>query len=486
MLAQTLERSSPLKLSGRLMFMALILATSIEIYAEPLGYVNRPDRDDVAIFDTASKSVLAGVPLGSKPYTVKSSPDGSFAYVGLNHAPMMVIKSLDASLHNLGTNQDPKSSSEAPVDVTAIAFHPSENMAYAAGQSGSLFVIDTTSHSVVDIWYLESSALILELQIDTQNNLLVARDAESKLLGWELSGGQPVPIPIVLNEILSMKIGPQGQWYFLEIDELSRLQVQYNKLEFPRPSQFLVNGASNIPIQDISEEAGNFDFPLQFEISLIEKTLFLGFRRGVVALQCFDLASNPETLVDTRNYFNCFDWSMSSNVGAHRQLTAIDLTNLPDQRGLEGEMADLQYNSIHSEIYVIGRRVVAAIDTETLELTKIFKLRAGRGFLGNLSIANNSAPCTSRSNSIASLENQVRSLNTNADSVKLLTGKLKVAKRKIVDGNIISGRYALKAFIDVAVWRSNLPPSDPRHVEPESAADVICAAGNMLSRLDAF
>ena len=71
-------------LAYAILWLALIFTVAIgwlPVQAQPFAYVTNGFSNNVSVINTASNSVVATVTVGSVPYGVAITPDGSFAYV---------------------------------------------------------------------------------------------------------------------------------------------------------------------------------------------------------------------------------------------------------------------------------------------------------------------------------------------------------------------------------------------------------------------
>ena len=158
------------------------------------------------------------------------------------------------------------------------------------------------------------------------------------------------------------------------------------------------------------------------------------------------------------------------------------MTAIGRGRGVE-QLQDMQLLPDESELYVIGRRAIAGVDTSDDTLTGDFRMVSGGEYLGHVAFGAPAATCVARSTSIAALKMEIKHLDTGAETVRLMQGKIDKARNDLRNGNTIGARYALDALIGRAVWRSSLAQGDPELLSSEDAASIICAAGNLIGRL---
>src|SRR5439155_23304489 len=97
----------------------------------------RPDNSDFAwVINTASSSVVAGVPVGVQPLQAGISPDGAFAYITNSGWFLGTLGNNDVSVISTATN-----SVVATVPVgrfpVGVAFTPNAALAYVANQNSN-------------------------------------------------------------------------------------------------------------------------------------------------------------------------------------------------------------------------------------------------------------------------------------------------------------------------------------------------------------
>lgn len=122
-----------------LVFCGLSGATA---HAQVRAYVTNTDCDTVAVIDTVTNTVVATIPVGSHPFGVAITPDGTRAYVANFGGTVSVIDTVTNTV--IAT---------VPVGGTpgAVAITPDGARVYIAnGSSNSLSVIDTGTNTVVD------------------------------------------------------------------------------------------------------------------------------------------------------------------------------------------------------------------------------------------------------------------------------------------------------------------------------------------------
>ncbi len=119
---------------------------SVRAVATPRVYFTNGPRNQVGVFDTATKSFVASIPVGSRPRGIAITPDGKFLYVA-NQASSSVSVIQVESLEVTDTIAIPGGGSPYGVAVT-----PDGGSVYVAtaDDRGRIFVIDTETRTVVE------------------------------------------------------------------------------------------------------------------------------------------------------------------------------------------------------------------------------------------------------------------------------------------------------------------------------------------------
>lgn len=455
-----------------------LFMVSVVSHAEPLGYVARPDRSDLGVVDTLSHTVLGSIPLNAIPYFVEVSPDGQFAYVGLEGDPMVVVNTFDASIAEIDIG---KGDSRSIRDVRAVVFDPDEPIAYLANGMGQVVIIDTLNHQVVDI--LAAFGDFEQLVLSPDRDFLVGRD-RGRVIVIDIESGSRAET----DEIGAIDLAMLGSNLIGVLTRFEYLELGVIKNTHPQSGSILSIYARLEPTQRISVDnfrgildadsflRSNSEYK-QIEFGQTPPTVYLGFEQGVIAIFC------PENQAD------CSLGSLGQRQSIY-DISEVDLRDLEvsEQRRDFGGMSDLKLTPDQSQVYAVGRRTLAmidSVDTTLIEAIAVWPGNRGSGALGNISFGVAVEPCTAEASSIAALRQRVSLLDTDDDSLSLLLGKINTAANKLKNGKVIGGRNNFKAFIDAVVWRSNIAPSDTRHVKPGDASGLICDAANLLARLDA-
>jgi YVTN family beta-propeller protein/VCBS repeat-containing protein len=126
-----------------------------------LAYVTNPFSDTVSVIDTATHTIIDAdsatpavdpIPVGGSPTWVAFSPDGSFAYVPNYGSGTVSV--IDTATHTI-IDADPVAPGGDPIAVGSgpygVAFSPDGSVAYVTNAiSDTVSVIDTATHTVID------------------------------------------------------------------------------------------------------------------------------------------------------------------------------------------------------------------------------------------------------------------------------------------------------------------------------------------------
>ncbi len=122
---------------------------SNQVAVAPRVYVANFDSDTVSVIDVSTHTVIATIPVGSRPFGVAVKPDGTRVYV-TNYGGN-TVSVIDASTHTVIAT--------IPVGAkpAGVAANPDGTRVYVANEgSNSVSVIDTSTHTVVDTIPVES------------------------------------------------------------------------------------------------------------------------------------------------------------------------------------------------------------------------------------------------------------------------------------------------------------------------------------------
>ena len=87
-----------MKIAASRFFLVATIASALSCSREPAPaapvaptgrlYVTNENSGDLSVIDTATRRVIATIPLGKRPRGIKVSPDGATLYVALSGSPM--------------------------------------------------------------------------------------------------------------------------------------------------------------------------------------------------------------------------------------------------------------------------------------------------------------------------------------------------------------------------------------------------------------
>lgn len=443
--------------------MVLLACLALNAWAEPIAYVTRPDRNDLGMIDTVSLTVLGGIPTGGRPLVVAIAPDATFGYVGVKGGSTLILDTLASAVSD-GQGRPP----ELPASVHQVAFHPDAPRAYLLADD-SLWVLDTNTHTVLDVWLNPSPSLGLFIDIDA--GALVSLSDNGDVYAWWLDSGDVSFLGnLDVGYILDAELGGDGRLYVLTGEELVRVAWYLLNAGAEEPTIALTR-VEPLPVDQLFDGV-TLGLPLQVDPSRADSVLYVGFEGGVAAAQC-EVRGEPR---------NCF---AGATGGGQATVTraVIELFESPNSRGLEGYMSDLRQSRDGTRLYAFGRRMMAAIDTETFSLLTDFNVRSGGGYLGMVDLGYAAAACIADSTSLLALARTATTLDTSAESAQKLVYRAKAARTLMIEGQPEEARLKLQRFIGLAVNRSNLNPGDPHYIKADDAARIICAAANLMVRI---
>jgi YVTN family beta-propeller protein len=108
--------------------------------------ITNSNDESVTILNTQTLTVRKTLRFNGHPEHLAVSPNGSFAYVSINE-PGFIIKVIDVNHAVLSTSIAEVGYATMPA---AVGFAPTGNRAYLAMGSGSVLVINTSNHTVID------------------------------------------------------------------------------------------------------------------------------------------------------------------------------------------------------------------------------------------------------------------------------------------------------------------------------------------------
>ena len=116
--------------------------------AEPFAYITNNGNNTVSVIDTATNTVTATIPVGSEPFGVGVSPDGSRVYVA-NGRPSNSVSVIDTNPSSPSFNTV-IATVAVGLDPEGLAVSPDGTRVYVANsEANSVSVIDTATNTVV-------------------------------------------------------------------------------------------------------------------------------------------------------------------------------------------------------------------------------------------------------------------------------------------------------------------------------------------------
>jgi YVTN family beta-propeller protein len=140
--------AAPYQRGGLMAFFAVTLAMGLGLMARPaaaapFAYVVNQNDDTVSVLDTASKTVVATIPVGGSPEGVAVTPDAKHVYVA-NFFPSNTVSVIDTATNTVGAT--------IPVGVVpfGVAITPDGKHVYVThnASTGTVSVIDTATNTV--------------------------------------------------------------------------------------------------------------------------------------------------------------------------------------------------------------------------------------------------------------------------------------------------------------------------------------------------
>ncbi len=116
----------------------IVVVNEASVAGSSYAYITNNQGTDVSVIDLSSNTVVAGVEVGSEPYGVAVSPDGTQVYVACMGGGVYIIDAADNTV--VGTIEVP---------ATTVAVSPDGSTLYAASMyENELSVIDTLSNEI--------------------------------------------------------------------------------------------------------------------------------------------------------------------------------------------------------------------------------------------------------------------------------------------------------------------------------------------------
>ena len=175
--------------------------------AQTRAYVTDSLSDTVSVIDTASASVIATVPVGSRPGAVAVTPNGNFAYVVNQFGSTVSV--ISAATNTVVANI------ALAASAREIAITPDGASAYAVGFS-SITVIDTATNTVVNSIPMSSP---FQLALAPTGNLGYVTHNSSVNNGVTVinttTNTVVTTIPIPIDVTISAAVTPNAQFLYV-------------------------------------------------------------------------------------------------------------------------------------------------------------------------------------------------------------------------------------------------------------------------------
>lgn len=412
--------------------------TPVLAAAEALIYVARPHRADFVVVDREAETTLLAVPTGEKPSFIVVEPAGRFAYAGGPATDTVVLRTLD----NKPNGQVSRGNS-AIRSATDVVFHPAAPIAYVATPD-TLYQVDTQSHEVIANVSGNFGELVLMADLGILVTLVngdVGLFEASDLSPFAAGSDNGLP-----DQVIDMAASEDGFLYLLAGPNLYRSALEYQVVQPGMPPLF--GRIEQMPISSPMDHLETLD-------------------AGRVAL------AGDDTVI-LIEYFSCG----SGTGGCNPPSTPVEV-DVSDLEGVSG----LRRSADGGEVYAVGRRDLAVIDTASGEYLTRFRVWSGGGTLAGIAVLPTVESCSARSTSLTALSQELRTLDTSSQTIGKLVSQLKKVGTSLAGGDVPTARLDMKNFISSAVWRSNLDPRVANSVAHDEISSVLCGAGNLLARM---
>ncbi|MGH0028925.1 MAG: hypothetical protein ACQGVC_03980 [Myxococcota bacterium] len=397
--------------------------------AEPLAYLSRPDRSDVALIDLARRVVLGGVPVVDEPRAVAVSPDGRSVWIG-NHETRHLtrLRTFDARTTTL----------PALAGATDVVFHDDLDVAYVALDSRDVVEVDAAT-----------GAWLRDLPIPNARELVFLPGAASQ------SGGTPDQLAGLTDHAIVFVDLSTGSSPF-------SLPIGSNPASIGRLGDRLVvaQGRSVELIRSIDTGGG----------ASVQTVELAG---DAVALAA-DEAAERLYLATSNGRIQPVCASCAPAVAE----TPIDVSSLDF-------VSDLALSSDGSELYVVGRRSLGFIDTATSTFEEEIAVRAGGGQLGRIAVADALPPCHPRSTSILAARSEVQDYATSGNTKFRLRARLQDVRQSLLADDPAQAHKDLRSLVGTVDWRAGLDPTHANHLPAADAERLLCAIGHFKTRITA-
>lgn len=413
---------------------ALLLYAALPAGAEPLAYVARPARNDIAVIDVRTHSVIGGIPTLEPSDFVAVHPSGIIGYAGALDSDTSVLETVRSVV-----TQPVRLQGAGPIDATAIVFEPGGSFAYVGRGFEDVAVVDLATHETIGDF--DGSSWVEQLLLLAERNQLVVlgggrlqvfdtttreRDhqATQDLRAVVEEGAYPT----------DMHASDDGFLYFAKGDEI--WQVVRSELSHHKIPSLRIRVGEPVR-QVVSDPTGGW--------------LFAAGSSEVHVL-CLLGGACPEPP-----------------------------TQRIDLRALDS-ISDIGRTLDGSEIWVVGQNEIAVIDTATRQHIHTFAVAAGGGALARMDFAP-AVGCEPRSTSLMALRLEINLLDTSSRTQSALRNRVNNAVEELAADDLDGARNQLKSFVSAVAYRANLNRKHRNSIETDEAHGLLCSAGVILGRL---
>lgn len=263
-------------------------------YTETSGIELSPDgsilavcdsfNDLLRLFDTATRTQVAAVPVGDFPLRVAFLPDGSRAYVTNHFSDSVSVVVVDGSDSYLLTTVTGISKYPLTVDSDGDGSYVYVGTRYSGGGSNAIRVINTATNSVVrtvsfgdgyprDTFLSPTDSVLYAGVTDSRFVLMEAAGAASAIVEDLAISSSPSdiafsdavkravvsqPIPDGLDVIWSSIYGDVNSDGVVDIDDVFAILADWGPCDDPSDCPADVNGDENVDIDDLFEVLANW------------------------------------------------------------------------------------------------------------------------------------------------------------------------------------------------------------------------------------
>lgn len=464
---------------------------ALQAIAEPLLYIDRPARQDVAIVDARLHRVIGGLPLAQPLRFIAPSPDGSFAYLKMDGEPLKTINTISQAIRELEHHDLPP---EILFGASNLVFNKSGTLAYVADDEGGIHEIDTHAHAV-NTTVVENFPRIEKMLLSLDENYLLIR-TEEDVVALHIDSGVWATTHRSRSKLRDIAQVRDGTLLVLSDREVyfTRYGISYNNYE-----GLIFEDGEVLALDTIYQtQHANPEQARKIQLNSSSTKLFIGYDHGISALELVCSVSADHNFELIKHHGDCFQFD--PNLGTSLPVNPLPppsgmyLSELPlDQylqrknrkTGLEG-LTSLVLPPGTGELYALGKRSAAVVNTHDTTLKNAYAIAAGGGSLGSAISTQQVQACTPHATSLHGLISEIKQITTSDDTRSRLLGKANSALNHLQADDLAAARYALKGLINVIVWRSAQAPESADHITPEDASSLSCAAGNLIARIDVY